>query len=179
MLNLALRRPSMELASSFENMRDAFMAAGEDAWAPETNASSTVIAHTDVAAYVELLCAWSRAEQLPKGWSRTDALWIVDEDTVLGELDVRYALSSSLRQIGGHIGYNVHPGYRNRGVATFAVCEALRLLQEAGVHEAMVTCLDTNTRSARVIEKCGGRRVGDSNAPGPKRRRYVIDLGEG
>jgi predicted acetyltransferase len=171
---LELRRPCAELAISFAAMRDAYVRAGEDPWSPEHNLRATAVAHTDVLAYIELLEHWARGERLPAGLVPWHEFWIVSDGAVVGQISVRPALNDWLHKVGGHIGYDVHPEYRNRGIATFALREALRFLASRGVTEALVTCRDDNAASARVLEKCGGRRVGDSPVPGPKRRRYML-----
>jgi hypothetical protein len=44
----------------------------------------------------------------------------------------RHPLTEHLKQYGGNIGYNVHPGYRNRGMATWALRAALQMLAAKG-----------------------------------------------
>jgi predicted acetyltransferase len=166
------RRPSPELVPSFERMRDAVLRTGYDGW----KAPGSAAAHTDVYAYVDAIQHWAKGEQLPRGWVPGDIFWIVEREGVVGEMAVRHRLTDYLREVGGHIGYLTHPEHRNRGVATFALREGLKVIASLGIGEALVTCLDTNVASARVIEKCGGVRIEDSSLPGPKRRRYVISL---
>jgi predicted acetyltransferase len=165
-MQLELRKPSRELVPSFVAMRDAFLASGDDRWSPATNNPATAIAHTDPQAYANLIA----------GWAFGDEFWILADATVVGELGIRYDLDARLRQVGGHIGYHVHPGYRNRGIATRVLREALKLLAARGESTAIVTCLDTNAASIRVIEKCSGRRIEDAAYDGPLRRRYAIAL---
>jgi predicted acetyltransferase len=174
---LELRRPCADLADSFADMRDAYVRAGEDPWSPENNLRATAIAHSDVPAYIELLESWARGERLPEGWVPSDEFWIVEDGTVVGQINIRPTLNDWLQKVGGHVGYDVHPEHRNQGIATFALDAALRLLAERGVREALVTCRDDNEPSARVIEKCGGRRIGDSRVREPKRRRYLLSTG--
>lgn len=155
-------------------MRDAFVASGESSW---TGVEAVV--HTDVAAYVRRITKWSEgAGEMPAFWEPgpADRFWIVRGDDVVGEIDLRHRLNDALRNIGGHIGYQVHPGYRNLGIATAALRLALDTFRECGHSEALLTCRDDNAASARVIEKCGGRRIADAIGNGPKRRRYSIDL---
>jgi RimJ/RimL family protein N-acetyltransferase len=83
-----------------------------------------------------------------------------------------HPLTEHLTQYSGHIGYHVHPGYRNLGVATWALRTALELVVAKGVNEALLTCAHDNAASIRVIEKCGGVRIADS-----MRRRYLIPVG--
>src|ERR1700730_17577178 len=164
--NLQLERPCAGLAASFAAMRDAFLAAGNDQW---TGTDS--LAHQDPVAFAEMLCAWSEGRDLPDGWGPADAFWIVRDEVVVGQCDVRHPLTPHLRNVGGHIGYYVHPAYRNRGIATFALRAALKVLGAKGETEALVTCAESNAASIRVIEKCGGHRIADSS-----RRRYIIPI---
>ena len=164
---LTLKRVSADFADAFVVMRDAFTAAGENEWN-----GGAVIAHTDPAGYLETLRSWSEGKNLPPNWCPAECYLIFSKDSVIGQLDVRHPLTEHLTQYGGNIGYNVHPGYRNRGIATWALRAALEMLAANGVTEALLTCGHDNAASIRVIEKCGGRRIGDST-----RRRYVIPIG--
>jgi aminoglycoside 6'-N-acetyltransferase len=94
------------------------------------------------------------------------------DDIVVAHCDIRHPLTPKLERFGGNIGYHVHPSYRNRGIATFALREALGILAGKGEAFALLTCAHDNVASIRTIEKCGGRRIADS-----MRRRYVIPTG--
>lgn len=104
----------------------------------------------------------------------TDFHFIEADGRILGELNIRRRLSPVLEKRGGHIGYKVRPSERNRGVATAALKLGLERLRELGVEQALVTCHDTNTASARVIEKCGGRRIEDAQTEQGTERRYWV-----
>jgi GrpB-like predicted nucleotidyltransferase (UPF0157 family)/predicted acetyltransferase len=165
---LRFERPSAEFAQSFAAMRDAFVAMGDDPWTSQDQA----IAHQDPVAYAEALRNWSQGRNLPPNRTPFDAFWILMGDVVVGQCGVRHPLTPKLEAMGGNVGYDVHPGYRNQGVATFALREALKFLASKGVPEALITCAHDNAASIRVIEKCGGRRIEDTT-----RRRYVIPTG--
>ena len=172
-MNVTIARPREGLISSFTAMRDAFVAAGEASWT-----GIEAVAHADVPAYLKLLEGWREGVRLPAFWEPgpADRFWIVLGDDVVGEIDLRHRVNDALRNIGGHIGYHVHPAYRNLGIATEALRLALDTFREYGHSEALLTCSDDNAASVRVIEKCGGRRIADAIGNGPKRRRYSIDL---
>jgi predicted acetyltransferase len=169
----ALRKPASELAASFERMRDAVLAAGEHAW----NGHGTEIALTDVHQYISATSDWAAGRRVPRDWVPTSTYWVVEGADVVGEVEVRHRLLPRLRIMGGHIGYHTHPAHRGKGVATYALGEALRILREMGVRAALITCGESNAASARVIEKCGGARVRDALVEGfEPRRRYVVPL---
>ena len=53
------------------------------------------------------------AEHVP-----STTLWWVDGSEYLGRLAIRHRLNDALRQLGGHIGYDVRPTARRLGNAT-------------------------------------------------------------
>jgi predicted acetyltransferase len=173
--NLDVQRPSHEMVESFVRMRDAHMAIGENEWTHR----GAEIAHTDPNAFVDLMNDRAAGRRIAKGFVRADEFWIVEGGEVVGTLGVRHELTERLRQMGGHIGYSTHPDHRGRGIATFALRHGLEVLAGLGVTEALVTCDENNAASARVIEKCGGQRIGDAHftdKPDLKRRRYIFAL---
>ncbi len=171
---LQLCEPSLELADSFEEMRDACVAVGEDEWK-----GRTALAHSNVPAFIALLNRRASGMDIPNGWVPETTLWIVREKRiVVGEIELRNPLNDWLRQVGGNIGYMTHPNHRSKGIATFALRAGLLILADIGLQRPLVTCRDDNLPSIRVIEKCGGTRIEDSSINGPLRRRYILDVAE-
>lgn len=103
-----------------------------------------------------------------------DSYFIEGGGRILGELYIRHRLSPRLEIIGGHVGYKVRPTQRNRGVATAALRLALERLCLMGLELALVTCNNTNSASARVIEKCGGVRIENTETDQGIERRYRV-----
>lgn len=170
---LALQPPCIELASSFEAMRDAVLQSASDAWT-----GRTALARVDVPAFVELLNRRALGEDIPNGWVPETTFWIVESGQVVGEVELRHPLNEWLQQVGGNIGYLTHPEHRNKGIATFALREGVKILAGMGVEQALVTCRDDNIASIRVIEKCGGVRIQDSRTDGSPRRRYLVNTSQ-
>jgi predicted acetyltransferase len=80
-----------------------------------------------------------------------------DDGKIVGMLQIRHNLDSPfLKQIGGHIGYSVAPDERRKGYATEMLRLALPLCGELGIDGVMVSCLQENIGSARVIMNNGG-----------------------
>ncbi len=130
------------------------------------------------AAWVERLRSQSDpAVPLPEGRVPADYWWIVEDDTYLGAITLRYALNDFLHEQGGHIGYGVRPSARRRGLAGWALAEVLGRARSAGLGRVLITCDDANDASARTIEKNGGALEDVRTVDGDRRvRRYWVDL---
>lgn len=128
----------------------------------------------------EQICAAVRREHdgVDIGPGRVPSSWLVaDVDgEVVGRVSIRHVLNDFLLNEGGHVGYAVGPEYRRRGYATDILRLAVADLAARGVERVLVTCDDTNTASAGVIEKLGG--VLQDVRPGRSalKRRYWITV---
>jgi predicted acetyltransferase len=102
--------------------------------------------------------AWEGSPR-PTGYVPQTTLWWIDGDEYLGRLGLRHRLTPPLREIGGHIGYDVRPSARRRGHATAMLRAALPFARALGIHRALVTCDADNLGSRKVIERNGGALV--------------------
>ncbi|WP_210603323.1 GNAT family N-acetyltransferase [Brevibacterium oceani] len=117
----------------------------------------------------------ARGIDLPPDRVRAEFLIAEVAGQPVGRTSIRYELNDFLFEFGGHVGYAVAPEFRRRGYARQILARSVERLRTAGVTDVLVTCDETNTASARVIEQGGGvlddvREVGD----GPAKRRYWI-----
>jgi len=101
------------------------------------------------------------ADALPEtpradGWVPSTTRWYADGDTYLGRIAIRHDLTPSLREIGGHIGYDIRRTARRRGYATAMLRAALPVAAAIGIDPALITCDTDNIGSRKVIEACGG-----------------------
>lgn len=104
--------------------------------------------------------------------------WIVVDSQWAGRVSLRHRLTDDLRQIGGHIGYEVRPSLRGRGIATRALALVLIEARRIGLDRVLITCDRHNVASRKVIEANGGLladeiQVADQDSP---TCRYWIDL---
>ena len=93
----------------------------------------------------------------PEGFVPSLTLWWAEGDEYLGRIVLRHPLNAFLRELGGHVGYDVAPARRRRGHATAMLREFLpKVRREYGLPEVLVTCDTDNVGSRKVIEACGG-----------------------
>ena len=93
---------------------------------------------------------------LPLGWVPHTTLWWLQDDKILGSIDIRHALTEHLREVGGHIGYGVRPSVRRQGHGTAMLQAALPVAQRLGLEHVLITCDVDNLGSIRIIEANGG-----------------------
>ncbi|GGF37342.1 hypothetical protein GCM10011519_08580 [Marmoricola endophyticus] len=157
-----------ELVTPDVRYRESFLAAMEE-FAAEGRAgdgsmvgndlatySSTWHSADGFAAYVEALVAERHTPRFAHYVCST-SLWWVDAAAWLGRIAIRHELSTPfLRELGGHIGYDVRRSARRRGHATAMLAAALPVAHDLGIDPALVTCDTDNEASRRTIVSNGG-----------------------
>ena len=84
----------------------------------------------------------------------------VEDNTVVGMIDVRHSLNEHLYKFGGNIGYSIRKSQRRKGYAK----------------EMLITCDDTNIGSAKTIEANNGILENKILNNDKLTRRYWINL---
>jgi predicted acetyltransferase len=163
---LELVRPSLDL-------RDAFLEMYRDYEEGDSKFYDSLAA--DFEAELEQLERAHRGE-VRSGLVAWTSFFLRREDgLLLGGCRLRHALSDSLWQDGGHIGYDIRPSRRNRGYATRMLALALDKARERGLEWVLLTISPYNKASIRVAEKNGARCIGVADQSG--NLRFRIDLG--
>ena len=93
----------------------------------------------------------------PPGYVPSTTLWWMDGTDYLGRIAIRHRLTDHLREVGGHIGYDIRPSARRRGHATAMLRAALPVTRALGIESALITCDVDNVGSRKVIEHNGGQ----------------------
>jgi predicted acetyltransferase len=104
---------------------------------------------------------WLRAQALensprPEGYVPSTTLWWIDGSDYLGRIAIRHRLTPALREVGGHIGYDVRPSARRQGHASAMLRAALPVALQLNIDPALLTCDTDNSGSRKVIERNGG-----------------------
>ena len=132
----------------------------------------------DLTPFVQRLLDDEDRAKVPASWVPTTHYWLVCGTEYIGRVSLRHELNEHLRQIGGHIGYEIRPSRRRRGFGTMILGLALPKARERGLARILITCDDDNEASRRIIEHHGG--VADRPYAPPGGRvpilRYWIDL---
>lgn len=105
---------------------------------------------------------WSIEKNLPGGYVGQTIYWLYDNDTPVGIGKIRHALTEHSRTIGGNIGYAISNKYRGKGYGTIILKMLLEKAKEMNIKEKLLTVEKSNPTSKRVIEKNGGKLIGEN-----------------
>lgn len=177
-----LTEPDVRFQASFLEAMDGFRAEGRGAaddqsmighdlreWEPRWRDPA------GFAAYVERVRAQADpATPRPDGFVPSWTLWWAEGDEYLGRIQMRHPLTEHLREVGGHIGYDVAPGHRRRGHATAMLSAMLPVVAvHYPVERVLLTCDTDNVASRKVIEANGGELEDERHG----KLRYWVPLG--
>lgn len=94
-----------------------------------------------------------------------EMLWLIDDDRFIGYVKIRSKLNEKLRELGGHIGYEILSTERRKGYGTKVLALALKVAKGWGLNEVMLSCDVSNVGSRRIIENNGGILEGEFQTP--------------
>ena len=80
----------------------------------------------------------------------------IDDNKLVGIIDLRLKLSDFLFKYGGHIGYSVIPSERRKGYAKTMLKLALPKYSEQNIYKVLITCDKENIASSKTIIANGG-----------------------
>ncbi|BCJ62219.1 GNAT family N-acetyltransferase [Micromonospora endophytica] len=172
-----------DLIAPTTRLRDSWLAA-RDEWGRGVHQDGSGLRDSDevdtaagFAAWVaELRRASDQSVPPPQGLVHASFWWIVEDDSVLGAISLRYRLNDFLLRAGGHIGYGIRPSARGRGLATWALGRVLGHAAARGMDRCLITCHVDNPASARVIERRGGVLEDVRDTELGRLRRYWVAL---
>jgi predicted acetyltransferase len=145
--------PTAALRDPFQEMAREYAAAGDERHARALG---------DFISYLDGLARQGKARGLPKGHVPMRHFWMVRADRVLGTARLRVRLSTMLRREGGHVGYDIRPSERGKGLGTLLLRLMLREAAALGIEQAFVTCDAVNAASRAVIRHNGGVPAGEA-----------------
>jgi predicted acetyltransferase len=152
-----LTPPDPRYAESFQRYVDDYRRAGE-----ASRVSKYAAGERDFPAYVESLHLAARGIDLPADRVPYHTFWLIDAGEIVGIIRVRPRLTPEVEKNDGHIGYDVAPSCRRKGYGTTLLQMVLIEARRLGLGRVIVTCATSNVPSRRVIEKCGGRLLGET-----------------
>jgi len=145
-----LIKPSLERKNSFLEMYLTYQKFGEADWCV-----SYTDALTDFSGMVDRLINHSKGIGIPSDWVPTSHFWLIHEDRVGGTLRIRHRLTPVVAEKAGHIGYDIAPPLRGRGLGHEILRLGLNEANKLGIEDIMAICAETNIPSQRILMRHG------------------------
>jgi predicted acetyltransferase len=170
-MNVSVSRPDVALEAAFLHMLEDY-----EAHDP-SNGHHYTAARADFPAYVQNL---HDDERGLVGVVSCSHRWLVSgEGALVGVVRVRHALPTRfLADEVGHIGYDVPPAWRGRGLGAVALHAGLEHARALGLEHVILYADTDNPASWRTIERCAGVMESEHYSPHSKCfvRRYRITI---
>ncbi len=106
--------------------------------------------------FVERELSHAEGKNLPAGYVPQTDYWLIDRNEFIGHVNIRHELTDHLKEIGGHIGYDIRPSKRRQGYGNKILELTISKAKNLGIDQALLTCDVTNIPSRKIIEKNGG-----------------------
>ena len=166
---ITLVRADASRKLEFLEMAEEFLAHGDERFKPLID---------DPKAYFERLERFHTGTGLEPGNVPSTLFLLERGGRIIGQSALRHELNDNLRTEGGHIGYSVRPGERQKGYGTLILKLTMEEARKIGLTRVLITCDTDNIGSMRIIENNGGvlESQGTSKISGKMIDRYWIEI---
>ena len=88
--------------------------------------------------------------------ARTYFLIRINDNKIVGMINIRLALNERLKKYGGNIGYSIRPTERGKGYNKINLYLGLKICQKYGIKEVLLDADKDNPASWKTMESLGG-----------------------
>ncbi len=141
-----LAEPHIDLQDAFLKMYQTYQDLAEVEWC-----ASYADALADFPRFIRRLQDDSKGVGIPSDWVPTSHFWLVHEDRLGGTFRLRHWLTPVVAERAGHIGYDIAPPLRGRGLGHEILRLGLMEARKLGIHQVMAICSETNVPSRKVL----------------------------
>jgi len=170
--NIKLIKPTIDLKDEYLDMINDYKDNNEEPRPWTLNLDTN-----DFSKMIQKLEGFSKGIDLKENQVEHSTYWLVDNNKVIGAVNIRHRLNDYLLRIDGHIGGSIRPSYRGKGYGSVMLSLALQIAKNMGMKKVLITCNKDNIVSEKTIIKNGGvfesEEVEDT---GNIVKRFWIDL---
>ncbi len=147
-MRIKLIEPSKEHENMVMQYKQEFIVNGD-----ELHGSGGLYDCNDYNEWLELLKCYKDVNLIPEDHVLSTEFLAVslDDNRIIGMINIRHYLNKYLLDFGGHIGYSIRPCERRKGFGTEMLNLALGVCKELNIEKVLVTCDKENIGSAGVI----------------------------
>ena len=148
---IALIKPTIELKNEYLDMINDWKVNNE-----KPNPGTLKLDTTNFPMMIEKLDGFTRGIGLDENHVKHSTYWLVDNNRVIGAVNIRHRLNDYLLKFDGHIGGGIRPSERSKGYATLMLSLSLDITKDMGMNKVLITCNKDNIASEKTIIKNGG-----------------------
>lgn len=165
--------PTMQYAEEIARMKAEFQEAGE-----KINGDGGLERTESIAEWIDLIKNNARPATVQEDRVPSSTFLVMDEEELVGIVNIRHYLTDYLNDYMGHIGYSIRHAARGRGLCVPLLREALKMLKIFGETRCLMAANHDNVASIKCILKNGGVYEDTRIEPdlGDITKRYWIDL---
>ena len=93
--------------------------------------------------------------------SKTYFLVRVNDNKIIGMINIRLCLNERIKYLGGNIGYSIRPSERRKGYNKINLYLGLLKCREYGLNKVLMDTLKSNIGSIKTIEALGGIQISE------------------
>lgn len=170
-MTIKLKEPTYNIKELFNNYISEWQQSGEKIIPASIDPKGK-----DFKAWLDNCIAEKEIETCPLGLVPADTYFLIDDEKIIGAINIRKSLNDFLIRRGGNIGYGIRPSERKKGYATTLLKLGLDKCQELGMQKVLISCDKDNAGSAKVILANGGVFENEVEDEDRITQRYWINL---
>lgn len=148
---IALIKPTIELRDEYLDMLNDWKVHKE-----KPNPGTLKLDSTNFPKMLETLDGFTRGIGVDENHVEHSTYWLVENNRVIGAVNIRHRLNDYLLKFDGHIGGGIRPSDRAKGYATIMLSLSLAITRDMGMTKILITCNKDNIASQKTIIKNGG-----------------------
>lgn len=113
--------------------------------------------------WCKLQYEYANGRLLPAGYVPQSIYWLYIDGEPVGVGKIRWKLTETSREAGGNIGYAISRQYRGHGYGTILLKSLIDIAKSGNCPELLATVKKYNYASKRVMEKCSGELVRETD----------------
>lgn len=113
--------------------------------------------------WCKLQYEYANGRLLPAGYVPQSIYWLYIDGEPVGIGKIRWKLTETSREAGGNIGYAISRQYRGHGYGTILLKSLIDIAKSGNCPELLATVKKYNYASKRVMEKCSGELVRETD----------------